>query len=388
MPYPTSPNIHGGGGPEARRRQSPVISRNPRDVSIIGADTDTNETYDEMVARCHQETTRLAEVIMSWLQWDSESDFEHFRDLPKDTKNQLLHASQALEGILNDDVMETEDDESNSKSDQPASYPAEHYTTQSDLELSLAKSIERLITENLDLKAQLTNLSGPQPTSPHAAGLEASIHAPANPKTHQKSANPTPINPQRKFAPQLPTSQPPRQKPTSPTQRHHDSRLIIHFTPRIDHRTLDHPGRIVQDINNALRTLSPPPPAHFRVKGMITSEISGAPIIIAADGCTASDLEAYSRTIYKIVAGKAQYDYAEAKADRQRFEVCLENVPLRSYLGEELQPDIVESIVAETSGLRENMQLATQPRFMIADADRARKCWAPVCLSFFVNKYY
>ena len=239
-----------------------------------------------MVAKCHQETPRLTEAFFSWIQWDSESDFAQFHDLPNDTKNQLLHISQALEGILDDNSMETEDNEPNSKTDQLASYP---HKTQSNLKLSLAKSIEQLITKSLDLKAQFNNLSGPQPTSPHAAGLEALIHAPTNLKTYQKSANPTPINPQHKNAPQLPISQPPCQKPMSLTQWHHDSHLIIHFTPRINHL-----GWIVQDINNALCMLSPPPPAHFRVKGMITSEISSTPIIIAADSCTALDLEAYS----------------------------------------------------------------------------------------------
>ena len=351
MLYPMSPNIHGRGGPEAHHRPSPTIPHSPRNASTIGADTNTNETHDEKVARCHQETTQFTKAIFSWLQWDSESDFTQFRDLPNEIKNQLIHISQALEGTLDDDAMETEDDVPNSKTEQPTRPPVKQHPAQSELELSLARSIERLIIENLDLKAQLNSPPGPQPTSPHAAGLAASIHTPENPNTHQKSTNPTPIIPQRKNTPQHPINQPPRQKPTSPTQWHHDSRLIIHFTPRIDHRTLDHPGQIVQDINDALSALSPPPPTHFRVKGMITSEISGAPIIIAADGCTASDLEAYSRTIYRIVAGKAQYDYAEAKADRQHFEVCLENVPLCSYLGEELQPDIIDTIVAETSGL-------------------------------------
>ena len=160
-----SPNIHRRGGPEARHRPSPTIPHSPRNASTIRADTDTNETHDEKVARCHQETTQFTKAIFSWLQWDSESDFTQFRNLPNEIKNQLIHISQALEGTLDDDAMETEDDIPNSKTEQPTRPPVKQHPAQSELELSLARSIEQLIIENLDLKAQLNSPPRPQPTS-------------------------------------------------------------------------------------------------------------------------------------------------------------------------------------------------------------------------------
>ena len=408
MPHAMSPNIPGRGGLAGHRSLDPVMSpqnqqrtatsfapsspphdRQPPPLYPSPAGSTTNTTayadwntptpFDMTAENCHHEVSVHAEAILQWLQWDAANDFAQFQTLPSETRENLLHIGESLRESHDNATMEDgEHDEANSCTDQPT---RTQHRRQSEIELLLAKSIDRITMENQELKAQIAR----QPPRYPAPRTEASIHATSNHKT-QKSANPIPIIPSRKSAPQNHASLPPRQKPTSPTQRHHESRLIVHFMPRIDPKTLGPLGRIVQEINEALHTLSPPAPDHIGVKGMMTSEISGSPIIVAADSCTASNLETYADIITRIVAGEAHYDLAEAKADRQRFEVCLENILLRSYLGHELQPEDIASVVAATSGQREGLQLATLPRFMISFDDRMVKIRAPVRLSFLDNE--
>ena len=350
MPHARSPNIPGRGGlaghhsldpvtsPQNQRhtatsldpsgpphdRQPPPLYPSPAGSTTnttVHADWNTPMSSDMTAENCHHEVSVHAEAILQWLQWDAANDFTQFQTLPSETRENLLHIGESLRESNDDATMEDgEHDEANSCTDQPTR--AQH-RRQSEIELLLARSIDRITMENQELKAQIAR----QPPGYPAPRPEASIHAPSNHKT-QKSTNPIPIIPSRKSTPQNHTSPPPCQKPTLPTQRHHESRLIVHFTPRIDPKTLGPPGRIVQEINDALHSLTPPAPDHIGVKGMMTSEISGSPIIVAADGCTASNLETYTDIITRIVTGEAHYDTTEAKADRQRFEVCLENIPL------------------------------------------------------------
>ena len=398
-------------------------SRNPRPHAKSGPTT-RNDTTLEQSARHDTHRTDNSTLNPSPLQqtWgDSEMDViglmeteYHLRkarellDEDESTGSQIMHSlsHEAISNIIqffesykasHGDVKM--DSSESVLSASPPNKPSDmHATSATSKNTTLEYSLMYTSKLNLDLRDEMVSLRveintlrrqlGEKPMAP-LEGLNEAIHAPIPHGKVTKSANPIPIRPVtpiRKNAPQHHTSQTPHRKPTSPTQRHHESRLIIHYTPKIDTRTLGQPGRIVEEINRALHSLSPPAPAHIGVKGMMTSVSSGTPIIIAADGCTASSLEAYSETISRIVAGEAHFDTAEAKADRQRFEVCLENVPLRSYLGVETQPNIIESIIAETSGLRDDLQLATKPRFMISDGDREFKSRAPVRLSFLDNE--
>jgi len=136
-----------------------------------------------------------------------------------------------------------------------------------------------LAEENRELKSLLTSSARPQPPTP-GIGLEGSIHAPTPHATITKSANPVPIIPPRKDRTPTKNTIPPRSQPTTPTQRHHKSRLVIHFTPPIESKALRPHGCIIHEINEALKKISPQIPESVRVKGMI---ISGARPYRASD---------------------------------------------------------------------------------------------------------
>jgi hypothetical protein len=360
-------------------------SPNPRDGNLEEyIPLDENQKQSKAVVG-QAEVAHYVKKIQDWIDWDIEyADSLLICDLPWSTVETLSNILEVIKTCHRDeDMIDGESDDPPSVPDIPArSGLSKENEDLAETVRNMSRTNVILAEENRILKAQINHTPIPQTPSPADAGLEGSIHAPAPSNTFTKSANPVPITPSRKKGAPAKNTIQPRAQPTSPTQCHHKSRLIIHFEPHIEQETLRPQGRIVHEINEALRNLTPQVPENVRVKGMIISGASGTPIIIAGDGCTAIDLEVHKELIISIVAGDTHFTKARANADRQRFEVCLDNVPLRSYLGIEQTETIIETVVATASGLRGEMRLATPPRFMISEEDRLLKTRAPVRLSF------
>lgn len=195
-----------------------------------------------------------------------------------------------------------------------------------------------------------------------------------------KSANPTPIRPQRQQ--QTRRTFPKRPEPTNSNQRHHNSRLILHFNPPINFDDLK-PGEIVHTVNTKLAALTPPIGGHIRIQGVIASGISKTPIVIAGNGCTATDLEPYSNIILESVCRNSDMlDSCSATADRRRFELCINNVPRRFFHGETIEPNNLTNIIADALRVKGDLPLATPPRYLIPPDRITEATSATVLVSF------
>jgi hypothetical protein len=195
-----------------------------------------------------------------------------------------------------------------------------------------------------------------------------------------RSSNPTPISPPHRLPPKKPA---PPTKPTSPTQRHHQSRLVLHYAPPLE--LGDEPeGTIVARVNNALDNPGHQIPEHIRVKGVTYSRRNRSPILVAADSCTAEDLEKYSPLITAAVAGGRPYNQetAKAKADRQRFEVCINNAPTKWYHGAPMEPEHIETAIQSQLRLENPPTMAAPPRFLIAQEKREYMARGTILVSF------
>lgn len=377
MLYPLSPKLPDKDGtferhntgvtPERSRRTNGSHNRGQSPLNTLPYDQNTAETntsrrdhapHDErqkrlQAAEGQAEVDRFVEEIQDWLDWDAEyADSLLIRNLSLITTGRLANIQEMLIVCCGDEEMkdgEYVDADRGSDHLPSRSGLMKENENLTETVRNMSRTNVILAEENRMLKAQRDRSLHTQ--IPSGVRLEDSIHAPTYCNALTKSANPNPITPVCKDRIHTKHTPPPQSQPTSPTQQHHKSRLVVHCTPRIDPKTIRPPGQIVCEINEALRKLSPQVPVSVCAKGMIISGASRTPIIIAGDSCTAADLEAHSALISKIVAGETPFEFAQTNADRQRFEICLDNVPLCSYLGEELTTNTIESVVATASRL-------------------------------------
>lgn len=230
-----------------------------------------------------------------------------------------------------------------------------------------AQTIANLTIENQELRRLLEEQENQPLNSP---SQQLNNHNPSNnakpaKNNISKSNNPVPIVPTRRTNKTAnPDTKP---SPTNPMQRHHPSRLIIHLSPMPKDLQQQHPGQIVSRINNALTNISPAIENRLRVKGLLFSGVSSTPILIAADGCTAAELELHEQAITSAMIGSdSMVGTATARADRQRFEVCIDQAPIRWYSGDDITADDITSQIQLHLRLDDPIRLATSPRYCIS----------------------
>jgi hypothetical protein len=248
-------------------------SRSPTTSSNYQTPTNTGTTGREyaplddlqkrsQAAEGRREVDRFVKEIQEWLEWDAEyADSQLVHGLSIDTVRSLSSIQEVLTMCNTDDEMENgEHDDADQQTGHffsPWSGPTKENENLAETVRNMSRTNVILAEENRTLKAHIAHSSRTQPPALGDTGLEDSIHAPAHLRTFTKSANPNPIVPGRKAHTHTrgtPTDTP-RSQPTAPTQRHHKSRLVIHFTPRLDQK-LQTPG------SNRSRDQRGPPQPH------------------------------------------------------------------------------------------------------------------------------
>ena len=239
-----------------------------------------------------------------------------------------------------------------------------------------------LARENAELKGEIESNRAPKPNNqprPPEEGLSESQHAP-NPNAFTRSDRPTPIKPTTR----QPSQSPPKQKFAKaeskiPTQRYHESRLIINFQPRIEKEMLPSAGEAVHLVNALLQrnTHDDPTPTHYSIQGMIMSH-NANPILVTGDGCVAEDLRPWYDEICQIFTDHAPADTeiemdhtATAIPDYQHFQVKLGQVPRYSWHGEEITTQELREHIQTACGGRTTLEYAADPRYLIRSDDES-----------------
>lgn len=210
-------------------------------------------------------------------------------------------------------------------------------------------------------------------------GLQQSIHAPS--ATWVKSNNPKPISPKKKETKAAQSNPFSRATPTRPTQRNHPSRLIMNLSPEVNAKNIA-PGNILKHrINNTLTELGIE--KHIRVKGVIMSVEKAKPIVIAADTCTAADLNTPS--IIGVIASAIRNndemeDESYAREDMTWFQIRIDNVPTKDHTDEIFDPQSIRQILNESLDME--MDLACEPRWLIKQDQIETRYRGSVLLSF------